>query len=160
MASMSPKGTWSNPSGMGTNAVCFSNCPVAARAASVRPWKASLVATTRNRSGPGPPAGQLDGALVGLGPRVGEEDLSTGPLGAPADQPVEGDRHLGPDRVAEQVGHVAERAGLGGDGVGHHRVGVAERGHGQPGEEVEVGTVLGVERVLPSPRTKVTAGSA
>ncbi len=30
----------------------------------------------------GPPAGQLEGALVGLGPRVAEEHLAAGPLGA------------------------------------------------------------------------------
>ena len=77
------------------------------------------------------PAGQLDGALVGLGAGVAEEHLAAGGR-AVADQPVERRRHLWPDRGAEEVRHVQQRAGLGGERVGHGRVGVAERGHGQP----------------------------
>ena len=92
----------------------------------------------------GPPAGQLDGALVGLGPRVGEEDLPAGTLHSPADQPVEGDGHVGADHIAEQVGDMAEGAGLGGHGLGHHRMGVPERSDGQTGQKVEIRAPLGV----------------
>ena len=49
----------------------------------------------------------------------------------PTDEPVEGGGHLGGEQVAEQVGNVEEGARLVGDGVGHRRMGVAERGHRQ-----------------------------
>ena len=76
---------------------------------------------------------------------------------AVADQPVERRRHLGPDRGAEQVRHVQQRAGLGGEGVGHRRVGVAERGHGQARQQVEVAPAVGRPTGSePSPRTNVT----
>ena len=52
MASRSSKGTWSKPSGSGSKGCCFSGWPVAARVASVRPWNASQVLTTANRPGP------------------------------------------------------------------------------------------------------------
>ena len=68
--------------GQGQEGRCFSGCPVAARVARVRPWKASQVLTTAYRPGPGPPAGQLEGALVGLGSRVAEEHLAAGAFGA------------------------------------------------------------------------------
>ena len=48
----------------------------------------------------------------------------------------------GATHVAEQVGDVQQRAGLRGQRVGDRRVGVAERGHGQPREEVEVPAAL------------------
>ena len=50
--------------------------------------------STRSR----PPPGQFQGALVGLGSGVAEEDLAAGPLAATADQPIDGDGHLGADR--------------------------------------------------------------
>ena len=80
----------------------------------------------------GPASGQLEGALVGLGPRVGEEDLAAGLPGAAVDQPVDGAGDLGRQRVAVEVRDVAQRPRLLGDGLGHGRVGVAERHHGQP----------------------------
>ncbi len=126
IAARSSNGTWSNPSGMGRNGLCLSDWPVAASAPSVRPWKASTVETTMNRPGPGPPAGQLDGALVGLGTGIGEEDLTAGPFGPAADQAVERGGHLRPEVVAEQVGDVAQGTRLLGDIPGHGRVGVAE----------------------------------
>ena len=100
-----------------------------------------------------PLAGQLDGALVGLGARVAEEDLA-----APAQQPVEGAGHVGPDVGAEQVRHVQEGAGLLGQGVGHRRVGVAEGGDGQAGRGSRgSGWPSSSHSSLPAPRTKVTA---
>ena len=127
-----------SPRAAAGTAACFSGWPVAVSVASVRPWNelSALMTTWRPRAGPAP--GQLQGALVGLGPRVGEEDLPAGLAGAAVDQAVDGQRHLGPQRVAVEVGHVAQRAGLGGHGVGHLGVGMAERHHGQAGDEVEV----------------------
>ena len=58
--------------------------------------------------------------------------------GPAVDQPVEGGRHLALRLGAEQVGHVQQGLGLGADRVGDGRVGVAERGDRQAGEEVEV----------------------
>ena len=52
----------------------------------------------------------------------------------------------GPIGVPEQVGHVHEGSGLLGDGLGHDRMGVPKRGHGQTGEEVEVALPVDVEQ--------------
>jgi len=46
MASRSSKGTAGKPAGMGSNPVCLAACPVAASAASVRPWNEFSVETT------------------------------------------------------------------------------------------------------------------
>jgi len=72
-----------------------------------------------------PLAGQLQRTLVGLGPRVGEEHPPPERL-AVADQAVEDSRHLGPDGRAEQVRHVQQGAGLGGQRVGDGRMRMAE----------------------------------
>ena len=82
---------------------------------------------------PGPLASQLQGAFVGLGPAVGEEHPA-----AAAEEAVEGGGDLGPHGIAIKVGHVQQRPGLLGDGIGHTRVRMAERCHAQPAEEVEV----------------------
>ncbi len=89
-----------------------------------------------------PFAGQLDGALVGLGPAVAEKDPAPA-----AEQPVEGGRHLATGQGAVQVGDVQQGPGLLVQGVGHRRVGVAERRDGQAGEEVEVSLSLVVPQV-------------
>ena len=85
-------------------------------------------------------AGQLDGALVGLGAGVGEEDLAA-PSAASrggAEQAVEGGGDLRTDRGAEEVRHVQQGGGLLGDGLGDGRMAVTEARDGEPGEEVEV----------------------
>ena len=95
-------------------------------------------------AGTGPAPGQLERALVGLGARVAEEDLAAGLAGAAVDEPVDGAGDLGRQRVAVEVRDVAERPRLLGHRFGHGRMGVAERHHGQPGDEVEVFGVVGV----------------
>ena len=62
--------------------------------------------------------------------------------------------------VGEQVGDVEQRAGLLGEGLGHGRVGVAERGHRQAAEEVEVARALGrpTARCPARARTSPAAG--
>ena len=97
------------------------------------------------RPAPGPAPGQLQGALVGLGPRVREEDLPAGLAGPAVDQAVDGERHLGPQRVAVEIRDMGQRPGLGRHGIGHGRMGMAERHHGQTGDEVQVALARGVE---------------
>ena len=124
--------------GAGT-AACFSGCPVAARVARVRPWKASQVLTTRNRPWPAHLRASLMAHSLASAPELPK---NTCPPARSVPPPISRSRVTatsGPTDVAEQVGHVGEGAGLLGDGVGHRRVGVAERGHGQSRQEVEVG---------------------
>jgi hypothetical protein len=83
-------------------------------------------------------AGELDRALVGLGTGVREEDLAVRTRRGGEQEAVDCLRRVGRGRIGEEVADVDERAGLLGDRVGHHRVGVAERHHGDPREEVEV----------------------
>src|SRR5690606_7185508 len=63
----------------------------------------------------------------------------------------EGCGHLGTHGGAVQVGHVLQRAGLLGDGLGHRRVAVAEPGHGQAAQEVEVAVAPVVPQLAPLP---------
>ena len=81
-----------------------------------------------------PLAGQLDGALVGLGAAVAEED----PPRPGVDEPVKSGRHVGADLVTKQIRDVQQGLGLGIQGVGHSWVGMTERRDGQPGQEVQV----------------------
>ncbi len=92
----------------------------------------------------GPAPGQLQGALVGFCARVGEEDLTAGLAGTAIDKAIDGQRHLGRQCVAVQIGDVGQCAGLLGYGIGHGRVGVPERHHGQSGDEVEIALTGGV----------------
>ena len=85
-------------------------------------------------------AGELDRALVGLGARVGEEDPA-----AAAEQVVEARAESGLHVVVVEVRHVEQGARLFRDGVGDHRVRVAERDDREAGEEVEVTPAVGVE---------------
>ena len=55
--------------------------------------------------------------------------------------------HLRAGLGAEQVRHVQQRPGLRGERLGHRRVGVAEAGHRQPGQEVEVAPAVGVPQL-------------
>ena len=77
-ASRSPKATWRNPSGMGWNGSCLVGWPVAASAASVRPWKLPKRADDHVAAAAAELAGQLEGGLVGLGAGVAEEHLPAG----------------------------------------------------------------------------------
>ena len=95
----------------------------------------------------GPLASQLQGTFVGLGPRVGEEDLSPGAPLPSAHETVEGGRHLRAHDVAEQVRHVEQRAALLGQRLGHRGVGMAERRDRQPGEEVEIPLAVAVPQL-------------
>ena len=94
---------------------------------------------------PSPAPGQLERAFVRLRPRVGEEDLASGLPRPAVDQPVDRAGHLGRERVAVEVGHVAQRPRLLGHGLGDHGVGVAERDDREPRDEVEVLGAVGVE---------------
>ena len=78
------------------------------------------------------PARHLDRRLVGLGPRIGEEDeIGEGRVGEPPRQPLAvGD--------LEQVGGVPELARLLGQGRDEPRMRVAERVDGDAGAEVEI----------------------
>jgi len=92
---------------------------------------------------PRPAAGQLEGALVGLGARVAEEHPAADWL-AVADEAVEGGGDLGTDGGAVQVRDVQQRAGLVTHGLCNGRVGMAEGGDGEAAEEVEVGPPVAV----------------
>ena len=89
---------------------------------------------------PGPSAGQLDSALVGLRPAVGKEHLT----GRPADQAVDGAGHVHLGLGGVQVGHVAQGAGLLSHRLGHPGVGVAQADHGDTAEKVQVAGVVAV----------------
>ena len=85
-------------------------------------------------------AGQLQGALVGLGPGVGEEHLA-----AAAQQAIErlGDRRPGARCRTGSRRAAAARACVG-DRVGDLGVGVAQRRDGEARQEVEVAPALAV----------------
>jgi hypothetical protein len=89
--------------------------------------------------------GQLERGLVGLGAGVGEEHL---PVGSEQLQQLFGEADL--RFGGEEVRHVSQRVELAGDRLDERRVGVAERVHGDPAEQVEVTVVVGVphERAL------------
>jgi hypothetical protein len=87
---------------------------------------------------------ELDRALVGLGAGVREEDLSS-KLGTVAHEAVEAGRDALREGIAEEVGDVQQRCRLCRERRRHGRVGVAERGDGDPGQEVEVATTLVVD---------------
>ena len=89
---------------------------------------------------PGVLASQLEGGLHRLRAGVLEQDPARfGVAAGPGpDQPVECLHDLGRRLVGEQVGGVDQRRRLGGDGLGHRRVGVAQPGDGQAAQEVEV----------------------
>ena len=102
-----------------------------------------------------PLAGQLDGALVGLGARVGEEHLA-----AAAEQAVEGRGHLAA-RARCRTGWRRAAACGPASAMASATAGWAwpSDGHGQAGQEVEVAPALRRPTArLPSPRTKVTGG--
>jgi hypothetical protein len=78
-------------------------------------------------------ADQFDRGLVGLGARVGEEDP---PVPAEKIQQALGQLDLA--LVQEQVGGVGHLADLAGHRLDQGRVGVTERAHRDPREEVQV----------------------
>jgi hypothetical protein len=89
-------------------------------------------------------ARELDGALVRLGPGVGEEHPT-----ATAEQAVEARAELRLYLVVIEVGHVQQLAALVGERVSNPGMGMAERHDRQPAEEVEVATSLGVPELCP-----------
>ena len=97
----------------------------------------------------GPTPGEFEGALVGLGPRVGEEHLPAGLTGPAVDQAVDRQRNLGPQRVAVEIRHMGQRPGLGRHGIGHDGVRMSERDHSQTRDEVEVALPCRIEEVRP-----------
>ena len=77
-------------------------------------------------------ARHLDRRLVGLGARIGEEDqIGEGRLGQPPRQTLA-------FRDLEEIGGVPELAGLGRQRLDEMRMGMAERGHGDAGAEIEI----------------------
>ena len=98
---------------------------------------------------------ELDGALVGLSPAVGEEYPP-----AAADQPVEGRGHLPAGHGPEEVGGVEQCPRRVAHSVGDDGMGVAERRHRKAGEKIDVTASLVVPQVRPLARTKVTRGVA
>ena len=100
-------------------------------------------------------AGELDGALVGFGAGVGEEDAAVA-----AEEGVEALREAGLEVVEVQVGDVEEGAGLVRDGVGDGGVGVAEGDDGEAGEEVEVAAAGGVVELGAIARGRTRRGAA
>ena len=141
---MSLSGTCTKPSGSGANACCLPGWPVAVSVASVRPWKDRRALTTSKRTGlglPGPLAGELDGAFVGLRARVGEEDPH-----AAAHQPYQLAREFRAVLDVVEVAHVDELAGLLGDRRGDRGMGVPQVDRADPRDEVQVlGSVVVVE---------------
>ena len=160
MASMSPKGTWLNPSGIGRKAVCFSNWPVAARAASVRPWKASVVATTANRSGPAHRRASLMAHSLASAPELAK---NTWPPARSTPPPISRSRVTAtsgpmvlPNRLETWLRVRAWVATASATTGWAWPSDVTAR----PERKSRYGRPSVSNRVLPSPRTKVTAGSA
>ncbi len=86
--------------------------------------------------------GELDRALVGLGAGVAEEREAVGP----AQRALQALRQRDLRRGVEQVADVGQGPGLLRDGLRDRRVGVAEAGHRQAAEEVEVAPAVGVDQ--------------
>ena len=103
------------------------------------------------------PAGELERGLVGLGAGVAEEDTRVVGPAEEADEALgQGDLWLG----GEEVGHVAERAELGGDGLDEGGVGVAEGVDGDAAEQVDVLLAVGVPHVRALPAGEGQHGRA
>ncbi len=122
--------------------------PVACSVARVRPWK---LPKRRHHDVPAPPAelaGELDGALVGLGAAVAEEHLPAGRL-AVADEHVEGGGNVLARFGAEEVRHVQQRAGLLGQASATAGLAWPSPTTARPGQEVEVAMPLGVPELGP-----------
>ncbi len=101
------------------------------------------------------PARELDRGLVGLGARVAEEHAA-----AAAEQAIERGPQRGLLIVVVQVRRVQQRARLRRDRGRDLGMGVAERGHREPGEEVEVGLVFGVVQAGARRRARRRPGDA
>ena len=139
-------GTWSKPSTFGPKPSMYFCWPPAAMVASVRPWKAPSKVMIRKRSGW--PSGRvvlarhLDGGLVGLGARIGEEGhVREGRVHEAPAQPLA-------LRDLEQVRGVPELLRLRGQGLDEVRMGVAERVHRDAGAEIEVSLAARAPRAM------------
>ena len=145
---------------MGANAACFSNCPVAARAARVRPWKASLVATTPNRPGPAQRRASLMAHSLASAPELAKKIW---PPARSVPPPIRRSRVTatsGPTRLPNRLetwlrvrAWVATASATAGWACPSEVTARPERKsrYGRPSVS---------NSVLPSPRTKVTGGSA
>ena len=134
--------------------------PVACRVASVRPWKEPHALTTTWRPGPAHFRASLSAHSLASAPELVKKTCPPARLPPPPMRRSRVAATSGADDVAEEVRDVEERARLLGQRLGHDRVGVPERGHRQAAEEVEVTPALVSQSSDPSPRTKVTGGSA
>ena len=90
----------------------------------------------------GPLPGELEGALVGLSPAVGEEYFP-----AASDQPVEGLGHFPAGQSPKKVGRMEQCPRRLADSVGDGGMGVAERGHRKTREKIDVAASLVVPEV-------------
>src|SRR5207248_10482955 len=87
-------------------------------------------------------AGELDCRLVRLGTRVAEEDLPS-----PTEQTIDGLRHLDLRLGAEQIRYVRQRVRLLRDGIGDDRVCMAEAGHRQTTQEVQLALAVAIPQL-------------
>ena len=141
-AAASPYSTQRTSKPNGANGARIDSLPVIASAPMVRPWKLWSAATMTGRSCALLAADHLERRLVGLGARVAEEDAGVGVQQAAQ---LLGEQHAG--LVQEQVAGVRDLADLVGHRVDDRGVRVAERGHGDAGDQVEV--AVAVERPRP-----------
>ena len=157
-ASRSPQATCRKPSGIGWNGSCFVGWPVAASVASVRPWKLPSALTTVWRPRPPCLRASLMAHSFASAPELVKKICPSWPV-ASSSSSLTAIAACGGDRVGEEVGHVQQRCGLVGDRLGDHRVGVTERHHGDPGEEVEVALAVRVPQLGAAPRSNMIAGA-
>ena len=129
-AATSPYGTWVTSPGSGRNGSALAGWPVSASAPIVRPWKPPSVATTWVR-----PVSRdsLNAASFASAPEL-QKNTRPGRPARASSSSASADRRLGD----VEVGDVAERGDLLGDGRHHGRVGVAERVDRDAAEQVDV----------------------
>ena len=135
-AARSVSGIWSKPSTLGPKPSRYLAWPPAAIIASVRPWnapskvkRAIALGTAVDRMAP---ARHLHRRLVGLGARIGEEhEIGEGRVDETAGKALA----LG---ILIEVRDVPELRALAGQSFDEVRMGVADRGHGDAGAEIEI----------------------
>ncbi len=135
-AARSVAGIWSKPSTFGPKPSMYLACPPAAIIASVRPWKAPSKVRMRYFSGWPPTDWRLRAILIAASlastpELVKKTEIGEGRVGQPPRQTL-AVGHL------EEVGGVPELAGLGRQRLDEMGMGIAERGHGDAGAEVEI----------------------
>ncbi len=152
------RATWRNPSGIGEERLVLGRLARRGERGERAPVEAASADTTPKRPWPPNLRASLKRRLVGLGAGVAEEDLPAvaGRLGEEVVDHLGG---LGGDRVGEEVRHVEQGRRLLADRRADRRVGVAERGHGEAAQEVEVALAVGVPQ-LACPRRARTSPAA